>query len=798
MVSTFMKVAFRNFQRHQTSTAINLIGLTVAFFSTIILVTYVVDETNYDRWHTDADRIFRFTTIDKALGVSSNNVAITNPMMPDAAEAELSEIEVATRMLHNGNMRLQKEDIPYYAQHAKYVEDDFFRIFDFENVDEEMLAHFHQPHKLILTESFATRVFQSADQAMGQTLRVNDAPWEIVGITKDPVHNSHLKYDVFLSLYPTAADSSFTQYLSNWQGLGMIGYAKLKSNTQEQAVEEALLALAGRNDVNDFWIPQLQPLTDIHLKSSGILFDYYHENKGDIIYVYALSGVAIFILLIAAFNFMNLATAQSVNRAKEVGIRKVMGSSKGSLISQYLLETILLSCLALIVALLLVFGLASQLPLGLDTQFTRILLTEKWLIPSFFGLAVTIGALSGTYPAFVLSGFKVISILRGKFQTSRKGVLLRKALITLQFVASISMIIVTLLVSQQLDYIKNKDLGFSKERIININDPALVQQLDVFKNAVENNPDVISASYSNNMPGRTFGRTGITLPGNAGSDEETWIVSVMSIDDAFLNTMAIDLAAGRNYGESYGADQQESIIINEAMAAALGFDEPIGKTLTLGQNQTRTIVGVIEDFHFANMKHKIEPLMLFYNPGPASNLNLKISNGDLKNTLHVLETTWRDKFPNHPFDYQFFDQEFNQIYASDDRFSTLVSNFTFVTILLSCMGLFGLSSFMAVQRRKEIGVRKVLGSNILQVVMLLLKEFVMLIGLASLLSFPLAYWVTNTWIGEFQYSIDLWSISSIMVYIGAALIGIVIGILTVSYKAFGAARVNPVQSLRDE
>lgn len=802
MLRTFLLVAIRNLRKNKLTTVINTTGLVLGFSTFVLLSLSVFNDLSYDRWHEKSHRTYRFTTIDEALGVTSNEVAISNPRMPRAAKEEIPEVALASRVLYAGQQRMEKGDMGYYSDHALYVENDFFQIFDLPIQNREVtLNQFEQPHKLILTTSFAERVFGKEQDKVGQLLDINDQNWEVVGLMDDVQQNSHLSFDVLMSLYPAQSDSSIAQYIDSWNGLGMIGYATLTEGANEKTVEAKMAEIALANDVNDFWIPQLQPLEDIHLQSSGILFDFYHENKGDKVYVYALAGVALFILLIATFNFVNLTTAQSTTRAKEIGIRKVVGSSRSLLIGQHMIESVFMAFMSMLLSLGIVYAAVEEIGLSMNFEFMSLITNNPLLVPFFLGLSLLIGGLAGLYPALVLSSIKSVNILRGKFQTSSNGIWLRKVLVVLQFVAAIGMICTTLIVSRQIYFIKNKSLGFDKERIvtINVNDGGLSDGIPSFQDQLSQLPGVVQSSFSSNMPGRTFGRGGVNVEG--GNEDEPWIVSVMSVDENYFETMNIQLADGRNYGASYGADQDESIIINQAMMESLGWEEAVGKKLVFGNGDnavTRNVVGVIEDFHFSNMRHKIEPLMVFYNPDLNSSFNVKISPDNMQATLQALETSWMETFPNYPFDYQFFDQEFNEIFASDEFFAGLVSAFTWLSIILSCLGLFGLSFFMVEQRKKEIGVRKVLGSTIRQIVTLLMKEFVFLIVLANLITWPIAYWFTDRWISDFQYRIDLLSVNNLSVYVFAGLGALVIAMIAVSYKSINAALSNPVKSLRDE
>ncbi len=455
----------------------------------------------------------------------------------------------------------------------------------------------------------------------------------------------------------------------------MLGYIKLKNPLNYSEVEIMMNELAHKNEVPEFWVTKLQPLSETHLGSSAILFDNNNSKKGDIVYVYSLSTIAVFVLLIAAFNFMNLATARSSTRAKEVGIRKVMGAFKFSLILQHLGESMIICLIAFLIALGLVGIGSNYVPVDISDNVLTYVFNHSELLVSLILITLFIGLLAGIYPAFVLSSFKSVNILRGKFQTSKSGVLLRKVLVVTQFVASVTLIIATLFISKQIDFLKNKDLGFSKDQVLTIlmNDPALRQKIKPFRDALLKYETISNSSMTSNMPGRTFGRTGVT-PEGMPEDEENWIVSVLSIDENYFSVMGMELVEGRNYSPDRGTDQDLSIIVNEAFVNQLGWKNPIDKKLTMNNDQERRIIGVVKDFHFASMRHSIEPIMMFYNPNNNSNLAIKIDS-DIAGTVEFIDKTWNEFYGEHPFEYSFFDQEFANMFESDDKFSELAMSF---------------------------------------------------------------------------------------------------------------------------
>jgi putative ABC transport system permease protein len=717
--------------------------------------------------------------------------------MTHAAEQGISDVIASTRISGQGRVRMLHGDHEVFTEDAKSVETSFFDLFNFPLKEGSDTSKFSAPRKLILSAELADRTFKT-EPAMGKILRINEEDWEVVGVMEELTEKSHLKLDLLMSLYPSQADSSFASYLGSWRGLGMVGYIKVTDPSNAQEVENQMNELSHANEVPEFWVTKLQALEDAHLKSSQILFDGNNDSKGDVIYVYSLTAIAIFVILIAAFNFMNLSTAKSSTRAKEVGVRKVMGAQRGSLINQHLSESVLICMIAQLLSFLMIGVFSPYANLGFEENMLAYLISNPQILAITIMVALAIGILAGIYPAFVLSGFNAVNILRGNFQTSKGGVALRKVLVVMQFVVSITLIVATLFINKQLDFLKNKSLGFSKEQIVNIqmNDQVLSQNMVAFRNQLLTYEGIVDAGMSSNMPGRTFGRTGVT-PEGVPEDEENWIVSALSFDEHYLDVLDMEVIEGRSYSPDHGTDQQEAIMVNEAFIKQVGWSNGVGKKLTMGNDQERNIIGVVKDFHFASMRHIIEPLIMFYNPDANGNLSIKIKD-DTGAALAHIEEVWASVYGDYPFEYQFFDQEFAQMFEADEEFSGLVINFTWLAIFIACLGLFGLSAYMAEQRRKEIGIRKVLGSTVAQAVQVLTREFVLLILMACVLAVPVSYMAVFSWIAEFQYRIDLFSISSILTFVLAGVVALTIGLLTVSYQSIQASLANPVNSIRSE
>jgi putative ABC transport system permease protein len=783
--------------KNAVANTINIVGLAIGIASFILIYIHVTRELSYDRFHKDAERLYRLTTIDEALGVSSNNVGITSPLLAKAATETLPEVTEYARVNAAGRLGVELDNEVVFAENAKYVEPSFFQLFNYPLQDQTDTTKFNAPRKVIVSKEFA-EILTGAEDVRGKIININEDDWEVIGVLDETDQLSHLELDLVLSMVLNEADSSFANYLDSWNGLGMIAYIKLAREADAKEVEAKLNEITHSNEVPEFWITKLQKLTDVHLKSADILFDGYNANKGDIVYIYSLSAIAFFIILIAVFNFMNLSTAKSSTRAKEVGVRKTVGAGRGSLIAQHLGEAVLISFISFLLALLILGLVSPLLNMGFEENIITYILGSAFISSALVLLVIMVGLLSGLYPAFILSNIKAVNILRGRFQTGSTGVFLRKVLVVAQFVASVSLIVITLLINKQLNYLKSKDLGFSKEQVVTLrmNDPALRENMVAFRDHLQNFESVKQVGMSSNMPGRTFGRTGVT-PEGAAEDDENWIVSAFSFDEHYLDAMRMALVEGRNFSPQHTTDQQEAVLVNEALVEQLGWEEPVGRKLTLGNNNERTIIGVVKNFHYASMRHTIEPLIMFYNPNPSGNLSILLSDAS-RESLTTLENSWNEFYPDYPLEYEFFDDEFLQMFSSDESFSSLVQNFTWLAIFIACLGLFGLSAFIAEQRKKEIGIRKVLGSNIQQAAALITREFILLIIIANILAIPVAYYAMHTWLSDFQYTIELVSLSSGAVYLLAALGTLFIGVLTVSYQAISAALINPVDSIAAE
>ena len=793
MFRNYFKIAFRSLLKSRATSFINVSGLSIGMACCIIIFLFVNKEMAYDKFHSKADNIFRVLTIDKALGVSSSLVGITLPALALVMQDNYPEVVNKVRMLPRGRQLINYEQQGFYTEHFAFAEASLFEVFDFQLIAGDTESALSAPNTVVFSESMAKRTFGD-EEPIGKRIDIGGQPGvEVVAVMKDITEDSHLDFDVIVSIEQSDTTSGFSQFLNSWRSIAMVTYVELNNPSNEENVESKMEATIRDNDVGENFSVTLQPLADVHLKSKDILYENYNLNKTDIGYVFTLAAVGLFVILIASFNFMNLSTARSANRAQEVGVRKVFGALRRQLINQFMVESIIISFTSFLIALVMVASFGSLVNLPFEQNLgTLFVFNPVWMAGGLV-FTLVLGVLSGSYPALMLSKYSPTSILRGAFKTSSKGVMLRKGLVIFQFTISIVMIIGTTIVYEQLQLLRNADKGFNPEQIVTLNiaDPGLQESIPLIKNKLEQNPSILKSARTQGMPGRTFGRSGVTPEGAAPEDQ--WIVSVLTYDETFIELMGMEMVEGRTFERAIQTDQDQGILINEAMANELEWTTPLGKHLTFGENEM-TILGVVKDFHFASMRHKIEPLVMFFDPEGGGNLAIKFAANNAGDAMEFIQSSWDEIFPNSPIEFRFFDEEFGQQYASDERFGKLVFSFTWLAIFIACLGLFGLSAFTAEQKTKEIGVRKVLGASVTSIVSLLSKEFTKLIVVAMILASPIAYYMMQTWLKDFAYRIEINWFWFIVSAIGALLIAL----LTVSYQSVRAAMINPAKSLRCE
>ncbi len=806
MFASYLKIALRNLRKQPGYTFINVTGLAVGIACCILIVLFVRDELSYDRFHADADRIYR-VVMDGKIADRILHAPVTPAPMAATLVDEVPEVEAATRLFTLAQQTLVRyEDRQFVEERFFFADSNFFDLFTVELLQGDPQAVLARPNTVVLTTETAARYFPGGE-AVGQTIQVDGDDYTVTGIARPLPHNAHFHFDFLATMkgWPPAENTfwvsnNLATYVRLREGASPEGFQAKFDAMMEKYAGPQIQQFLGQS-MQDFikagnrLTYYLQPLTAIHL---GADLEFETEPGGDMAYVYIFSAVAFFILLLACINFMNLATARSAGRAREVGMRKVLGSDRVQLIRQFLAESVLLSLIALVLAVGLAMAALPVLNGLAGKAISHAAFAHPAAIAGLLALGVVVGLLAGSYPAFFLSAFQPITVLKGKFQTSARGAWLRSGLVVFQFAISITLIVSTLVVYNQLTYVRHKQLGWDKEHVVVVQRAgALGDQFRAFKEEVREMPDVVGAGASNTIPGGIFGQT--AYQGDGAATGQNFTMSPMVVDHDWVETMGIAMAAGRDFARDFATDSS-AYVINEAAARKLGWgDEAVGKHLNLlgandGAGLRGEVIGVMRDWHFASLHRPIDALAARLTDDPLPFLMVRIRSDNVPATLASLEQAWRRFAPEQPFDYAFLDQSFDTQYEAEQRLGTIFTTFSVFAILIACLGLFGLASFTTQQRTKEIGVRKVMGATVPQIILLLSKEFTRLVLVAFVVAVPVGYLAMSRWLADFAYRtpVHWW------IFAAAGLAALAIAVLTVSYQSVRAAVADPVDALRYE
>ena len=793
MLKNYLRVALRNLWRHKGFSFLNIMGLTIGMSACFLVFLYVKFELSYDDFHSKGDRIYRIVT-DIVNPSETLHFSVAAPAMPVAAKRDFAEIEKTVRF-DPGNMLVRRGELKIQEENMAYADSTFFEIFDFPLLKGNPVTALREPYSVVLSETAAKKYFGTADP-MGQHLLLTDQnnPGTVTGIMKDMPENSELKEDMLVASYSGAADSNRDK---NWGGFGDFSYFLLKPNTDPHALQKKFPAFLERHigkfmkDDNQTYNYILEPLKDVYLKSTrgGTV-------NGNMTNVYVFSIVGAFILLIAGINFVNLTTARSMERAREVGIRKVIGAERAQLTSQFLGESVILCLIAFVLSV----GLCALLVPSFNFLAGKTISTGIFHHPGYIltllAIGVGIGLLAGIYPALVLSGFQPIVVLKGRFASGNKGMLLRKGLVVSQFTISIGLIVATLLVGVQLNYMRHQELGFSKEQEL-VLDTYGDNHKDALKEEIRRLPGVSSVAMSSSTPG-TGAMNAYSIIQNQKGEMQVCSPDLFFVDFDYVPQYQMKLLAGRAFSRAFGADTTQSMMLNEAAVRMLGYHSPqdaIGRDFSQWGRKGK-IIGVVRDFHYQSLQQVIRPLSLRIEPGGCSLISVKVQTADLKKTIAGIERSWKTIIPYRPFSYFFVDDMFDRQYRAEDRFGRLFLYFAVLAIFISCLGLLGLASYATVQRTKEIGVRKVLGASVAGIVRLLSKDFLVLVGFAFVLATPVSFFLMKMWLDGFAYRINIFS--AWWIFAAGGLAAFAIALLTISFQSVRAALANPVKSLRSE
>lgn len=811
MISNYLKIAFRNLRKYRFISFINLFGLTVGLACCLLILTYILNELSYDKYHPKANNIYRVTRSffnPETKAVALNLSTISPPFGPLLQNDFKGDIKMMTRLLPNGTTPMRYEEKMFNERNVYFADEHLFDVFKVDVVKGNPAKALADPFSVMLSETVAKKYFGS-DEPMNKTIRIdNNIQLKVTGVYKSFRANTHIHPEIMVS-FNTLRDSTIygeEALRTNWGNNSFFTYIVVPDDFKPERMIAQFPAFidrhmpndgAGKFKQSDGTSLGLQKLTDIHLRSHT---DFEAEENGDIKRVYVFSAIALFILLIACINYMNLSTARSALRAREIGVRKVVGAQRKEIIAQFLSESVLVSFVSLIVALGLTYMTLPWLNKlsGQELSMSTIL---NWKVFSFIIIVpFVVGIVSGIYPALFMSSFRPVMVLKGLFKAGGANISFRQVLVTLQFAISIILIISTAIVFQQLRFMQRKELGFDKEHVVTMqyNSAGLADRYDAFRNDLLANSNIKDAGRSSRIPtGRLLDAMGSSIQSADTLAPTNADIKFVSADHDFVTTYGVKVVSGRNFSRDFSLDTG-SFLLNEAAVKVLGIksnDDAIGKNFRYG-GRSGKIIGIFNDFHFESMHQKIVPLVLLVprNQNNFGNLSVKIAGNNIPAALAHVESVWKKFLPETPFQYTFLDENFDRLYQSEQRQGTLFTVFACIAIFIACLGLFGLSAFAITQRIKEIGIRKVLGANVSTIVALLSKDFLKLVAIAALIAFPVAWYAMNTWLEDFAYRIDIpW-----WIFLVAGILAAVVALATISFQAVKAALANPVKSLRTE
>jgi putative ABC transport system permease protein len=825
MFKNHLITAWRNMQRNKVNSILNISGLAIAMSCVIIIAMYITDELSFDRFFTNTDHIFQVNMTVTDNGVENTTGGNTAPAVGPALKSMYPEVESFVRVYHPGDLIVRydepgKQETFYSEKHVLGVDSNFLEMFDFKLLEGDAIACLEKPNSIVITESTAKKYFAGGDP-IGKILLLDadKKPFAVTAVLKNIPSNASFQFDM---LTPIAAHTEVKKRTWNWGWLQVNTWTRLKNNiaVDEKSVSklqakfpEMVKERAFNKNYGESFeeftkkggklIYSLMPFTSVHLHAIPMQVPARFTNLGNIKYIRIFLIVGLFIVMIACVNFMNLSTAQSATRAKEVGVRKVMGSAKSQLIRQFLTEAILYSFIAAVAGLLLTalllnpFNMIAGKTLGFDLIFK----SKIWiLIP---GLSLLTGFLAGIYPAFYLTSFNPVEVFKGMrlLKSNIGNLIIRNGLVVFQFTIAVVLMICTLIVFEQLKFEQSRDLGLTKENVLVIeNTKRLAKNEESFRQELKKQPGIIDASISSGIP--TKGNFGDGyIPESAEGDKPLLSdigLSSFMVDEAFVPTYKMQMLKGRNFSNAF--NDSASVIINETAANKIGWKDPVGKYLGYPGNAQRfKVIGVVKDFNIESLHEMVEPFALFHNSSKtyglhSSYISVRLRPGDINQRISSIKTSWQTFATATPFDFSFLDNDFDALYRSEQQMGAVFRVFTFLSIFVACLGLFGLSIFTAERRRKEIGVRKVLGASVRNLAGLLSADFLKLVMIATIIAFPIAWLAMNKWLDDFAYRITI----SWLIFLIAGILAIAIALTTISFQAIKAAMANPADSLRTE
>lgn len=797
MIQNYLKISLRNLLKNRTFSVLNIVGWALGMAACLVMLLFVQNEISFDTFHTKALRIFRLGEVQKFNGMIEQNVALSMLPMAEAFQKDYPEIEATVRLYDLGKVTLKQGDTQILAPDFLQADSTFFKIFDFEAIRGNVKMALSKPNNIVITQKMAQKVF-GIDDVVGKTLLLNRgsgfAPFSVSVVLKNLPQQSHLQFEGLIPMHELTG--KMEPWMEGWDSNWLVTYLLFRENTKPEKVIADLSNYEKRYLKKDakYYDLFLQPFTNVHLGSTHITHDGLNYQKFDRQYVRVFVWLAFFVLLIASFNFINLTTARATKRAKEVGIRKVVGAKKNQLIGQFVGESVLITLLALILAIVLVILALPYLNELIERELSLVDAMSPLLLLAIIGVAVFVGILAGMYPALLMSSYQSVRVLKGVFQAKYNQFSFRNGLVVMQFSIAIALIIATGLAVRQLNYIRSKDIGLDKEEVIVIPMNALANKnYETFRNELLQNANITDVTASSQRLGNNIGQMGADFKGKAGAKH--YSVSHLIVDYNFLEFYKIKLLKGRTFSKQFSQDKEHAFIVNEAFAKEMGEVNPISKPFKAAwHKEYGTVIGMTKDFNFNSLHNKIAPLYISIQGWDFSEMSVKVKAANASQALQHIEYQWNKLVPDLPFSYTFLNDHFEQLYKTDTQVSQIIKISTFLAILIACMGLFGLAMFAVEIRTKEIGIRKVLGASVVSITALLSKDFLKLVFVAIVLASPIAWYAMDKWLQDFAYRIEI----SWWVFALAGVLAFAIALLTVSYQSIKAALMNPVKSLRIE
>jgi len=786
MFGNYFKSTLRNIIKQKWYSLITLAGLTIGITCFILISLYVRYEFSYDRFHENAKNIYKVLVDTREAYMGKSQVAVTPGPLATAIKDEFAEVLNATKVKAERAV-MKYEENRFDENRIYYADPAFLEIFTFHLIAGNPERALAEPNCLLISQDMAQKYF-AEDNPLGKTIHIDKKDYQITGVLANIPGNTHFRFD-FLASFSSLIDLHSREETYRWDKWSYQTYVLLHGQANPISLENKLPDFLKKNYREDATQTlRLQPVADIHLHTKA---NFELEPNADVRNVYLLSAIGLFILLIACFNFMNLSTARATTRAKEIGMRKVIGANRMQLIKQFLGESILFSMIALLFSVMLVRLLLPAFRVFIDRKLETGFIQDGPFIMTLLGLVVFIGFVSGSYPSLVLSSYQPTAVLKGTHLRGSKGSsLFRSSLVISQFSISVALVFCTIVIYKQLHFLRNKELGFIKEYVVTVSNPEI--GYEAFENALRQNSQIRDTTASNDLPhdisSAGFGEW------DGHNPEEELVVYRNWVDSNFLSFYNIPIIQGRGFSEEYKDIEGEAYILNEAAVKAVGWDDPIGKRFGFGEDETGIVVGVVKDFHFAPLHLNIGPLAFSPIKERTEWLSIKISPYNIPDTLAFIERTWKAHSPEGDFSYSFLDDRLNRMYRTEQKLGKTFSYYTFIALFVACLGLFGLASFTTAQRTKEIGIRKVLGATEWNITLLTTKKFIGLVMIANAIAWPVSYFAMHKWLQNFAYRMDI----GLWIFILTAVMSLSIALLTVGYQSVKAALANPADSLRYE